>query len=104
MYLDRAGDNNGPVDVMAMAREERTEMADFLASLRLEQWDHPSLCRGWRIRDVAAHIVSYEEHGWADLIKRLAMARFRPVDLTRWRWPTTRRATRRSWWSSRGNT
>ncbi len=53
-------------------------MADFLASLRLEQWDHPSLCRGWRIRDVAAHVVSYEEHGWADLIKRLARARFRP--------------------------
>jgi len=78
LYLDRVGDNNGPVDVMAMAREERTEMADFLASLRLEQWDHPSLCGGWRIRDVAAHVVSYEEHGWADLIKRLAMARFRP--------------------------
>jgi len=63
---------------MAMAREERTEMADFLASLRLEQWDQPSLCLGWRIRDVAAHAVSYEEHGLADLIRRLAMARFRP--------------------------
>lgn len=61
-----------------MAREERTEMADFLASLRLEQWDQPSLCLGWCIRDVAAHTVSYEEHGLADLIKRLARARFRP--------------------------
>ncbi|MGH9013794.1 MAG: maleylpyruvate isomerase family mycothiol-dependent enzyme [Acidimicrobiia bacterium] len=63
---------------MAMARDERTEMADFLASLRSEHWDHPSLCVGWRIRDVAAHVVSYEEHGGADLIKRLAKARFRP--------------------------
>ena len=53
-------------------------MADFLASLPSEQWDHPSLCQGWRIRDVAAHVISYEEHGWADLIKRLARARFRP--------------------------
>lgn len=61
-----------------MAREERTEMADFLASLRLEQWDQPSLCHGWSIRDVAAHAVSYEEHGVADLVKRLARARFRP--------------------------
>lgn len=60
-----------------MAREERTELAEFLASLRLEQWDHPSLCLGWRIRDVAAHVVSYEEHGWADVIKRLAKARLR---------------------------
>lgn len=53
-------------------------MADFLASLRLEQWDHPSLCQGWRIRDVAAHVVSYEDHSWADLIKRVAKARLRP--------------------------
>ena len=66
------------VDVMAMVREERTEMADLMASLRPEQWDRPSLCRGWRIRDVAAHVVSYEEHGVADLGKRLVRARFRP--------------------------
>src|SRR5207249_6627778 len=66
------------MDVMAMARDERTEMADFLASLRSEQWDQPSLCVGWRIRDVAAHVVSYEEHGGTDLIKRVAKARFRP--------------------------
>jgi uncharacterized protein (TIGR03083 family) len=66
------------VDAIAMAREERAEMADFLASLQPEQWDEPSLCLGWRIRDVAAHAVSYEEHGYADLVKRLAKARFRP--------------------------
>jgi uncharacterized protein (TIGR03083 family) len=53
-------------------------MADFLASLGSEQWDRPSLCVGWRIRDVAAHVVSYEEHGGADLIKRVAKARLRP--------------------------
>jgi uncharacterized protein (TIGR03083 family) len=63
---------------MAMAREERAEMADFLGSLRPEQWDHPSLCRGWRIRDVAAHVISYEEHGQADLARRLVKARLRP--------------------------
>lgn len=63
---------------MAMACAERADMADFLASLAADQWDHPSLCAGWRIRDVAAHVVSYEEHGAADLLKRLAKARFRP--------------------------
>lgn len=65
-------------DVMAMARGERADMADFLASLELEQWDHPSLCAGWRVRDVAAHVTSYEELGWSDLAKRVAKARFRP--------------------------
>jgi len=66
---------------MAMAREERTEMADFLASLAPEQWDVSSLCEGWRIRDVAAHVVSYEEHGAADLVNRFVKAHFRPSRL-----------------------
>ena len=61
-----------------MATEERTEMAAFLASLRPEQWDQPSLCDGWRVRDVAAHALSYEEHGVTDLAKRLVRARLRP--------------------------
>lgn len=69
---------SGPVDAMVMAREERTEMADFLATLQPEQWDHPSLCLGWSVRDVVAHAVSYEDHGVTDLVKRLARARLRP--------------------------
>lgn len=63
---------------MAMARKERTDLADFLASLRPEQWEHPSLCARWRIRDVAAHVVSYEEHGLSDVAAWLPRARFRP--------------------------
>lgn len=53
-------------------------MADFLASLSPAQWEEPSLCPGRRIRDVAAHVISYEEHIGADLVRRLAKARFRP--------------------------
>lgn len=63
---------------MAMAREERAEMADFLESLQQEQWEQPSLCASWRVLDVAAHVISYEEHGTGELVKRLARARFRP--------------------------
>lgn len=66
------------MDVIAMVRHERAEMADFLESLRPEEWDQPSLCRGWRIRDVAAHVISYEEHNRTDLAKRLLRARLRP--------------------------
>ena len=61
-----------------MAREERSELADFLESLGSGQWEQPTLCAGWRVRDVAAHAVSYEEHGPADLVKRLRRAGFRP--------------------------
>lgn len=35
---------------------ERLRLADLLATLTDEEWDHPSLCAGWRVRDVAAHV------------------------------------------------
>lgn len=33
----------------------RTELADQLAALPEDAWDTPSLCAGWRVRDVVAH-------------------------------------------------
>lgn len=66
------------MESMALAREERSDLADFLESLTPDQWEHSSLCEGWSVRDVAAHVISYEEHGTADLLKRLVAARFRP--------------------------
>lgn len=69
------------VDAMKMARAERADMADFLDSLQPHQWELPSLCVGWRVRDVLAHVVSFEEHGKVDLARRLAKARFNPAKL-----------------------
>lgn len=40
--------------VMTLAREEREDFAAFLAGLTAQQWDSPSLCGGWRVRDVVA--------------------------------------------------
>ena len=37
--------------------EERRALADMLAGLTPEQWESPSLCTGWRVRDVAAHVA-----------------------------------------------
>jgi uncharacterized protein (TIGR03083 family) len=48
------------VTALNLARDERIEFADFLAGLTPEQWDAPTLCTGWRVRDVAAHVVSFE--------------------------------------------
>ena len=31
--------------------------ADLLATLTPEQWEAPSMCAGWRVRDVAGHLV-----------------------------------------------
>ncbi|MGO4635780.1 maleylpyruvate isomerase family mycothiol-dependent enzyme [Streptomyces sp. 2RAF24] len=35
---------------------ERRELADLFDSLSAEQWNEPSLCAGWRVREVVAHM------------------------------------------------
>ena len=61
-----------------MARAERRELADFCASLRPADWDAPSLCTGWRVRDVVAHVVSYEGLGAGGFAGRLVRGRLNP--------------------------
>jgi uncharacterized protein (TIGR03083 family) len=36
---------------------ERRELADMLGDLRPEQWAGPTLCAGWRVREVVAHLT-----------------------------------------------
>ena len=36
---------------------ERLRLAALLESLDARDWDAPSLCSGWRVRDVAAHVA-----------------------------------------------
>ena len=36
---------------------QRAELADLLEDLTPEEWDTASLCGGWRVRDVAAHLT-----------------------------------------------
>ena len=43
-------------DVWRAIETERLSLADQLAELRDDQWDVPSLCEGWTVRDVAAHV------------------------------------------------
>jgi len=37
--------------------DEREQLADLLDSLTPEQWDAETLCDGWRVREVAAHLT-----------------------------------------------
>ncbi|MGV1087903.1 MAG: maleylpyruvate isomerase family mycothiol-dependent enzyme [Mycobacterium sp.] len=36
---------------------QRAELADLIDTLDAQQWMAPSLCDGWRVRDVAAHLT-----------------------------------------------
>ncbi|MFG2296141.1 maleylpyruvate isomerase family mycothiol-dependent enzyme [Streptomyces sp. NPDC048603] len=40
----------------AVIAAERRELADLFDTLRTGQWDAPSLCAGWRVREVVAHM------------------------------------------------
>lgn len=37
--------------------EERIVLADRLGDVDTDAWDRPSLCAGWRVRDVLGHLV-----------------------------------------------
>jgi uncharacterized protein (TIGR03083 family) len=45
-------------DVLWVAIDrERLDLADLLDDLAPAEWEQPSLCAGWRVRDVAAHLA-----------------------------------------------
>lgn len=43
-------------DIRAATAQQRAETAKFLAGLDDAAWDRPTLCAGWRVREVAAHL------------------------------------------------
>lgn len=51
--------------------QERGALADLLETLSPQQWEHPTLCPGWAVRDVAAHVISSPQFGPADLVTAL---------------------------------
>jgi uncharacterized protein (TIGR03083 family) len=54
-------------DIRAAVAAERGELAGVLAGLGEEEWDRPTLCAGWRVREVVAHVT---------MPYRLSMPRF----------------------------
>jgi uncharacterized protein (TIGR03083 family) len=58
-----------------MARDERQEFAAFLEGLTPEQWDSPTLCERWRVREVAIHTVSFDGLSPKELVARFLKGR-----------------------------
>lgn len=46
---------------------ERRALAASLGQLSPDQWRADSLCEGWSVLDVAAHVISNPEIGWAQM-------------------------------------
>lgn len=64
---------------LELATAERTDLADFLQTLTVEQWETPSLCERWSVRDVVAHVMSFDVT-LLDMLRRAARGRFMRVN------------------------
>lgn len=71
--------NEGMVEVavMDMATAERRDLLELLDGLSDAHWDAPTLCNGWAVRDLVAHVISYDEVGAAGLAKQAVQGSFR---------------------------
>lgn len=53
---------------------ERSALASILRDLTPEQWERPSLCDEWSVRDVAAHVIAWPDTGVGDAVAALVRA------------------------------
>jgi uncharacterized protein (TIGR03083 family) len=44
------------MDIRGMLADERAEMTALLRELSEAEWDAPTLCTGWRVRELVAHL------------------------------------------------
>lgn len=58
------------MSLVELARPEREDLLTLLESLSSEEWRKASLCVGWSVRDVVAHMLSHQELGARQLAGR----------------------------------
>jgi uncharacterized protein (TIGR03083 family) len=67
----------GTAELWGMIHEQRAKIGDVLGTLTDSEWDAPSLCEGWRVRDVVAHMVETHLMTPPRFLGRFASAGFR---------------------------
>ena len=58
--------------------QQRLAVADLLEDLDPPEWDRPSLCAGWRVRDVAGHLSLVPTITTWDMVRAAPRGRFNP--------------------------
>ncbi|MFF1822567.1 maleylpyruvate isomerase family mycothiol-dependent enzyme [Kribbella sp. NPDC058245] len=61
-------------DIRDLVAAERTDLADLLSELTAADWDKPSLCAGWRVREVVAHITMAYRYSTPRVLMGIAKA------------------------------
>jgi uncharacterized protein (TIGR03083 family) len=54
---EQSKDSSDKAGLTQMIAAERRELADQLSALPAEAWEAPTLCAGWRVRDLVAHVT-----------------------------------------------
>ncbi|MEU7877781.1 maleylpyruvate isomerase family mycothiol-dependent enzyme [Microbispora bryophytorum] len=62
-------------DIRQQIAAERRDLADLLSELPPHAWDAPSLCAGWRVREVVAHMTMPYRHSGPHVLAGLVRAR-----------------------------
>lgn len=68
------------MDGLELATAERTDLAALLETLTPGQWEAPSLCRRWRVRDVVAHVMSFDGVSLLGMCRRAIQGRILHVN------------------------
>jgi uncharacterized protein (TIGR03083 family) len=63
-------------DIWSMVAAERGALADDLAGISDAQWQTPSLCEGWSVRDVLAHLTAMASLNLLTFAVGMAAGRF----------------------------
>ncbi|WP_367048185.1 maleylpyruvate isomerase family mycothiol-dependent enzyme [Streptomyces sp. Je 1-332] len=63
-------------DVWSLVHAERAALIEDLARLDDEQWEVPSLCEGWSVHDVAAHLIDTARATRLGFVGAMVRARF----------------------------
>lgn len=66
------------MDVLGAIADERRRAADFIESLTDEQLATPSLCAGWTVKQVAAHLVAAVASPGGTVVRTLLLSGLRP--------------------------
>lgn len=67
---------NRSLDVWPLVHDERAALLATLEGLTPQQWETPSLCAGWSVRDVAAHLAGNAGTTFSGMVAAMLRARF----------------------------
>lgn len=66
----------GAAQVWPLVAAERRRLVEDLRTIDADAWDTPSLCAGWDVHDVLAHLIDSGRTTWPGFLRRMVMARF----------------------------